>query len=62
MEKGRDWTAEEVAEVCRVHVATVRRWIVNGQVWAIRLPGGNYRIPQAEVERLRSVPTSQGQS
>ena len=56
MEQERDWTVEEVAGVCRVHVTTVRRWIANKQLRAITLPGGNYRIPQAEVERLRSVP------
>ena len=49
----QDFTPEELAELCRVHVSTVRRWIANGSVTAIRLPGGMYRIPGAEVERLR---------
>ena len=57
MEEAQYWTAEELADLYRVHVATVRRWIANGQLRAIRLPGGNFRIPQAEVDRLRSVPS-----
>lgn len=48
-----DYTPEEVAELCRVHVSTVRRWIAQGQVEAIRLPGGTYRIRAEEVSRLR---------
>lgn len=49
----QDFTAEEFAYLCRVHVSTVRRWIALGRVNAIRLPGGRYRIPSFEVERLR---------
>ena len=51
------YTPDEVAELLRVHPATVRRWIGSGQVHAIRLPGGNYRITEAELDRLRGVPT-----
>ena len=49
----RDFTPEELAEICRVHVSAVRRWITTGRLRAIRLPGGMYRISPAEVERLR---------
>ena len=49
----QDFTPEEVAELCRVHVSTVRRWIALRQLRAIRLPGGTYRIPAEEVSRLR---------
>ena len=48
-----DFLVEELAELSRVHVSTVRRWIARGSVKAIRLPGGQYRIPAAEIERLR---------
>ncbi len=51
----QDLTAEELAQIFRVHISTVWRWIRLGQVRAIRLPGGNYRIPQDEVERLRGT-------
>ena len=48
-----DYTPDEVANLCRVHVSTVRRWIGHGKVRAIRLPGGSYRIPKTEFDRLR---------
>ena len=52
MDNSKHWTAEEIAEILRVHVVTVRQWIAGGQLGAIRLSGGGYRIPQSEVDRL----------
>ena len=52
MDNSKHWTPEEIAEIFRVHVVTVRRWIAAGQLGAIRLPGGGYRIPQSELDRL----------
>ena len=52
MDNSKHWTAEEIAEVFRVHVVTVRQWIAGGQLGAILLPGGGYRIPQSELDRL----------
>ena len=52
MDNSKHWTPEEIAEFLRVHVVTVRRWIAAGQLGAIRLPGGGYRIPQSELDRL----------
>ena len=52
-EERHDFLVEEFAELFRVHVSTARRWIAQGSVRAIRLPGGQYRIPAAEIERLR---------
>jgi len=52
MDDSKHWTPEEIAGIFRVHVVTVRRWIAAGQLGAIRLPGGGYRIPQAEFDRL----------
>ena len=52
MDNSEHWTPEEIAEILRVHVVTVRRWIAAGQLGAIRLPGGGYRIPQSELDRL----------
>ena len=57
MDNPEHWTAEELAEILRVHVVTVRRWIPAGQLGAIRLPGGGYRIPQAEFDRLCAAPS-----
>ena len=52
MDNSKHWTPEEIAEILRVHVVTVRRWIAAGQLGGIRLPGGGYRIPQSELDRL----------
>jgi excisionase family DNA binding protein len=52
MDNSKHLTPEEIAEIFRVHVVTVRRWIAGGQLNAIRLPGGGYRIPQSELDRL----------
>ena len=50
----QDYTVGELAVYFRVHVTTVRRWIARGDLRAIRLPGGGeYRIPAAEVDRIR---------
>ncbi len=60
----QDYTVDELARVCRVHIATVRRWIADGKVQAIRLPGGAFRITQAEVSRMRepvNMGNNQGQ-
>jgi len=42
----------EVAKRLRVAESTVRGWIARGDVRAVRLPGGVYRIPEEELERL----------
>lgn len=47
------YTVKELARLCRVHAAIVRRWIASGRMAAIRLPGGNYRINVTEVDRIR---------
>lgn len=47
------YTIQEVAIFLKVHPGTVRRWIAGGRLQAIRLPGGAYRIPKAEVDRLQ---------
>ena len=48
-----DYKVEEVAALFRVHISTVRRWIALGSIRAIRLPGGAYRVPVEEVDRIR---------
>ena len=49
----QDYTLDELAVICRVHVRTIRRWVHSGHVRAYKLPGGIYRIPQSEVDRIR---------
>jgi excisionase family DNA binding protein len=41
---------KDVASNCMVSQTTVRRWIENGQLRAIRLPSGHYRINQADYK------------
>ena len=54
MQLKRDYTVVELADFFRVHVTTVRRWIIRGDLQAIRLPGGGvYRITPEEVARIR---------
>ena len=58
----QDYTAAELSVLFRVHVTTIRRWISAGQLGAIRLSGGMYRIPSAEVNRLRQVGQETGET
>jgi len=45
----KDWfTAREVAQNCMVSTATVRRWIKDGKLTAVKLPGRHYRIRLAD--------------
>ena len=47
-------TFVEVAEQLKVTVPTLRRWRAQGLLRAVRLvPGGNFRVPRSEVERLK---------
>lgn len=47
-------TTEEVAEVLRVHIGTVTKWVRQGRLAAVTLPGGTYRFHRADIERLLS--------
>jgi excisionase family DNA binding protein len=49
-------SAREVAEVLGVSQNTVLRWVRLGLVEATKLPGGTYRIPRSELERLKKTP------
>jgi excisionase family DNA binding protein len=47
---------KDVAGHCMVSQTTVRRWIENGQLEAIRLPSGHYRINRVDYRRfLRTI-------
>jgi excisionase family DNA binding protein len=45
-------SVREVAERLNVNRGTVVRWIRLGQVKALRLPSGTYRVPRTELDRL----------
>lgn len=48
-------TTKEAAALLAVHPVTIRRWIEAGQIKAVTLPSGHFRIPQAEIDRLLGV-------
>lgn len=46
-------TTSEVAEQFRVHPSTIRRWIEDGRIAAITLPGGRMkRFRRTDVEAI----------
>ncbi len=47
----RMWRVREVAELLRVHRATVNEWIRQGRIRAVRV-GKLWRIPDSEVKRI----------
>jgi excisionase family DNA binding protein len=52
-------TARTVAELLGVCAETVLRWVRDGQLPAIRLPGGAIRIPESDLHdwlRSRATP------
>jgi excisionase family DNA binding protein len=48
------YKVSQIAQEFSVSAHTVARWIREGKIKAIKLPGGTYRIPVEEVERIRS--------
>jgi len=40
-------TTGEAAKACGVKLNTIKNWIRNGDITAIRTPGGHWRIPQS---------------
>ena len=46
-------TGEFAAELKRPQ-RTVKFWCMRGWVRSVQTPGGHYRIPRAEVERVRA--------
>jgi len=45
-------TVSEVATIFAVTRATVRTWLRTGQITGTKLPGGDWRILQSEIERF----------
>jgi excisionase family DNA binding protein len=43
-------TVAQVAERWQVHTRTVKRWIADGKLKAVRLPSGRYRIRAADAD------------
>lgn len=51
-------TVYEVADQLRVHHATVRRWIEDGELGAQRLGKRSIRISRAELDRFLAESTT----
>lgn len=49
------YTPKEVADLLKVKETTVWAWIKSGKIEYIKLPGGQYRIPQQTVDKLTTV-------
>jgi excisionase family DNA binding protein len=46
-------TVAEVAALLKISEVTVRRWIVQGELSAVKLPGrGIYRVRRSVIDRL----------
>lgn len=45
-------TTGEVAKLLGMSRETVRLWCKTGKLKAIRTPGGQYRIPRSELEKM----------
>lgn len=48
-------TVTATAQELGVAKQTVYRWIASGQIRTFRLPGGHFRIPLDELERMRTL-------
>lgn len=52
MSEERWLKVQDVCEILNVSRWTVYRWIRQHKLRAIKLPGGTYRIPESEIDRL----------
>lgn len=43
------YTVQEAADLLKVHYQTVRNWIRNGEIRAVKI-GRSYRIPKSQIE------------
>jgi excisionase family DNA binding protein len=48
----KHYTCNQVGEMFEVNPYTVRAWIKDKKLRAIRLPGGEYRIPESAIREL----------
>jgi len=49
--RSKNWlSVGKIGEYCLVSTATVRRWIKTGDMTAIRLPSGHYRVSIADFK------------
>ena len=49
-------TVGEAAKLLKVRRETIRRYIKNGYLQAVTLPGGDYRLRERDIQKLLSRP------
>lgn len=49
-------TVEEAAKILKVRRETIRRYIKNGHLRALTLPGGDYRLRERDIQKLLRRP------
>jgi excisionase family DNA binding protein len=49
-------TVEEAAEILKVRRETIRRYIKDGHLKALTLPGGDYRLHEKNIESMLRRP------
>jgi len=54
-EEGRYYRTGEVAKLLKISFITVKRWIYQGKIKAIKNPAGRWLIPESEVNRLLGI-------
>lgn len=47
----RPFTAQEAADFLKVHINTVKRWIKEGRIKAVKIDRG-WRIKRSEIDRI----------
>jgi excisionase family DNA binding protein len=50
-------TVEEAARILKVRRETIRRYIKEGHLHALTLPGGDYRLRDSDIQKLLSQNT-----
>jgi molybdopterin-binding protein len=50
----------DAARRISVSYPTLKQWIYRGKVRSVKTPGGHYRIPRSEIDRLTEVKRASG--
>lgn len=55
-------TVEEASKILKVRRETIRRYIKDGHLHALTLPGGDYRLRDSDIQKLFNRNTNKGDS
>ena len=62
MREEKLYSAGKAAKLLGIHFNTMKNWIYAGKVDAIKTLGGQYRIPESEINRLLGRPAPKNQA